>query len=68
MRSTNDDGCKEYELGVIYFTPQRNKEKFKKMEDWWLLDVADVIWKIKPPTQECVTGKRFLYKFELVSF
>ena len=63
MRSTNDDGSEEYELGVIYFTPQRNKEKFKKMEDWWLLDIVDVIWKIKPPTQEHVTGKRFLYKF-----
>ena len=63
VHSTNEDGCLEYELGVIYFMPQRNKEKYKKMEDWWLLEIGDVIRKISPPTEERFSGKRIFYKF-----
>ena len=65
VKTTNEIGTKAYELGVIYFTPQRNKEKYKKMDDWWLLDMTDIIWKIKHPVEERVSGKRCVFKFEL---
>ena len=65
VKSTKEDGTKVYELGVIYFTPQRNKEKYRKMDDWWLLDMTDIIRKIKRPVEERVSGKRCVFKFKL---
>ena len=65
VKSTKEDGTKVYELGVIYFTPQRNKEKYTKMDDWWLLDMTDIIRKIKRPVEERVSGKRCVFKFEI---
>ena len=65
VKTTNEDGRKVYELGMIYFTPQRNKEKYTKMDDWWLLDMMDIIQKIKHPVEERVSGKRCVFKFEL---
>ena len=65
VKSTNEDGTKVYKLGVIYFTPQCNREKYTKMDDWWLLDMRDIIRKIKHPVEERVSGKRCVFKFEL---
>ena len=65
VKTTNEDGTKVIELGVIYFTPQHNKEKYKKMDDWWLLHMMDIIRKIKHPFEERVSGKRCVFKFEL---
>ena len=65
VKSTKEDGTKVYELGVIYFTRQHNKEKYTKMDDWWLLDMTDIIRKIKLPVEERVSGKRCIFKFEL---
>ena len=65
VKTTDEDGTKVYELGVIYFTPQRNKEKYTKMDDWWLRDTTDIIWKIKRPVEERDSGKRCVFKFEL---
>ena len=63
VHSTDEDGCLEYKLGVIYFMPQQNKVKYKKMEDWWLHELGDIIHKISPPTEEHISGKRIFYKF-----
>ena len=60
------DGTLIYELGVIYFECcTRDKSKLKKMSQWWLVDVASVIHILKPPTVEKVSGKHFLYTFDL---
>ena len=49
---------------MLYTRGTKNKTSFKKDEQWWLIDDADVIWKLSQPAQEKITDKRCLYFFK----
>ena len=40
---------------------------FKKGEQWWLMEAADIIQKLNEPVQEKITDKRCVYYFKDLS-
>ena len=59
------DGTDTFELGVIfYIRSSRNKNMYKKGDDWWLIDQCDIIKPLQNPTTEKVSGKRVLFTFK----
>ena len=53
-------------LGVIYYEQcTRDKTKFKRMSEWWLVDVNDVVCQLPAPKEEKISTNRMLYTFQL---
>ena len=53
-----------FELGVIFYMRSScNKTVYKKGDDWWLVDQADILKDLEKPTTEKVSGKHVLYSF-----
>ena len=66
VKNKKKDGTLIYKLGVIYFDScTRDKTKFKKMSEWWLIDVGDVVCRLEPPVVEKISGQRVMYTFNL---
>ena len=40
-----------------------NKTVYKKGDDWWLVDQADILKDLEKPTTEKVSRKHVLYSF-----
>ena len=54
-----------YEVGVYLYTcGTRNKNVFRKGENWWLMEATDIIRNLEQPTPEKVTDKRIVYHFK----
>ena len=41
-----------------------NKCAFKKQDEWWMVDVNDIVCTLKPPNKEKVSGTRSIFFFE----
>ena len=64
MKTKRKDATLVYE-GVIYYDKcTRNKTKFKKNTEWWLVDMSEIICNMPQPTIEKVSGKHVLYSFD----
>ena len=64
VKEQNDDGTLAYEIGVIYYEQcTRDKTKFKRMSEWWLVDVNDVVCQL--PAEEKISTNCMLYTFQL---
>ena len=47
-----------FKVGIMLYTRgTKNKTSFKKDEQWWLVEAADIIWKLSQPVQEKITDK-----------
>ena len=65
VKNKRKDGTLVYELGVIYYEKcSRKKTKFKKMPQWWLVEMSDVVCSMPQPNVEKVSGKCVLYSFD----
>ena len=53
-----------YEAGALYYMKCKNKNAFKKGDEWWLIDVSDILATIPDPKEEKVSGKRSIFYFE----
>ena len=54
-----------YKVGVYLYTcGTRNKNVFRKGENWWLMEATDIITNLEQPTPEKVTDKRIVYHFK----
>ena len=53
-----------YKVGAIYYTRCKNKNAFKRGDEWWLIDVLDIISTIPGPKEEKISGKRSIFYFE----
>ena len=66
VKEQNDDGTLAYELGVIYYEQcTRDKTKFKRMSEWWLVDINDVVCQLPAPKEEKLSTNCMLYTFQL---
>ena len=45
----------------------KNKNTLKKGDEWWLVDVSDILATIPNPKEEKVSGKRSIFYFEQFS-
>ena len=54
----------QYEVGAVYYMKCKNKIAFKKGDEWWLIDVSDILATIPDPKEEKVSGKRSIFYFE----
>ena len=64
VKKRTKDGTLLYELGVIYYERCTwDKNKYKKMTSWWLVDTSDVLCNMPQPAVEKVSGKWLLYSF-----
>ena len=53
-----------YEVGAVYYTRCKNKNAFKKGDEWWLIDVSEIVDNIKDPKEEKVSEKRSIFYFD----
>ena len=66
VKEQNDDGTLAYEIGVVYYEQcTRDKTKFKRMSEWWLVDVNDVVCQLPAPKEKKNSTNRMLYSFQL---
>ena len=42
----------------------RNKCAFKKQDEWWMVNVNDIVHTLKPPNEEKVLGTRSIFFFK----
>ena len=58
------DNTISYDVGAIYYTRCKNMKAFKRGDEWWLIDVSDIISTISDPKEEKLSGKRSIFYFE----
>ena len=59
----NKDGSFGFEVGCDLFCKTGRGDTYKKMDEWWLIETADICYKIKNPFIEKLSANRVKYHF-----
>ena len=65
-RRTKDGekGLYTFEVGFDLFTKNPKTGNYKKMNEWWLVEMTDIVHELEEPTVVKVTSKRFNYMWD----
>lgn len=67
-RRTKDreKGLYTFEVGFDLFTQNPKTGNYKEMDEWWLVEMTDIVHELEEPTVVKVTSKRFNYMWDKI--
>ena len=59
-----EDGNYTFEVGFNLFRRNAKGGHYRELDEWWIVDVSDIVQKIPDPKVVEVTSKRFNYVWD----